>query len=71
MCERYGTHLCNEELLEWADVIAVMDELLFKRLDSHAEKKYLNKVRVLGIPDDYQYMDDELVKLLKRKCDFF
>jgi len=26
------------------------------------------RVVVLGIPDDYEYMDEELIELLRQKC---
>ena len=56
------------ELVEWADVIYVMGKNHKNRLQKKF-KKYLNKQRVvcLGISDNYDYMDPELIKLLKMK----
>ncbi len=51
------------KLLEWADQVFVMEkrhkEILLSRFDM--EKKII----VLNIPDEYQYMDSDLVKMIK------
>lgn len=56
------------DLIEWADVILVME-------DSHRAKiakKYREllkdkKLAVLDIPDIYEYMDEELIQILKKR----
>jgi predicted protein tyrosine phosphatase len=56
------------DLIEWADAILVMEK-------SHRDKiakKYRQqlkgkKLSVLDIPDNYEYMDNELVKILQAK----
>lgn len=58
----------NLELLEWADIIFVME----KRQRNIIHKKYkdiYNRKRIvcLYIPDDYDYMDPDLVQLLKMR----
>lgn len=54
------------ELVEWAEVIFVMEKNHKNRLQKKF-KKYLNKQRVicLGIPDKYEYMDPELINIFK------
>ncbi|MDF2447435.1 MAG: phosphotyrosine protein phosphatase [Moraxellaceae bacterium] len=56
------------ELLEWADRILVMEgehrAKLQKRFRQHLNGK---KVICLGIPDEYEFMDPELIAILKRK----
>jgi len=56
------------ELVAWAELILVMDpehlELLRARFAPQLAGK---RVECLGIPDVYEYMDPELVRLLKRK----
>jgi predicted protein tyrosine phosphatase len=56
------------ELIDWADVILVMEEShrtkLTKRFAEHLETK---KVGVLNLPDIYDYMEPVLVQLLKEK----
>lgn len=60
------------ELVEWADYIFVMEKTHRKKLQKKY-KKYLNKQRVicLDIPDEYEYMDDELIMLLKHRLGVF
>ncbi len=55
------------ELVEWADIIFVMEKNHKNRLQKKF-KEYINKQRVvsLGIPDNYDYMDPELIEIFKR-----
>ena len=58
-------HTVSEADIRWADHIFVMEEKHQSRLRASfgrvIERK---KVHVLDIPDDYQFMDAELVELL-------
>ncbi len=58
----------DSEQIEWADIIVVMERhhrsKLQKRFGSALKSK---RVIVLGIPDDYEFMDESLIKLLKAK----
>ena len=56
------------ELVEWAEIIFVMEKNHRNRLQKKF-KKYLNKQRVicLGVPDDYEYMDPYLVEIFKNR----
>jgi len=58
----------SAELVEWADTIFVMERAHRNKLSSKF-KKYLGGKRVicLDIPDDYEYMQPELVQILKTK----
>lgn len=58
----------SPELLQWADIVFVMEPVHRTRL-AQRFKAYLRRARVvcLGIPDDYDYLQPELVELLKRK----
>jgi predicted protein tyrosine phosphatase len=58
----------SDDLIEWADIIFAMEAAHFRRLKQRFGK-LLNKkkVVVLGITDEYSYMDPELVKLLRNK----
>lgn len=60
-------HVSLEDI-EWADYIFVMEKVHKKKL-SNKFGGALNKQTVisLDIPDDYEYMDAELVKILKDK----
>jgi len=56
----------SRELLEWADIIFVMEEwhrYKLKQLFPDVKKK----VFVLNIPDMFGKMDEELIKILKVK----
>ena len=51
--------------LAWADVVLVMEDKHKSRLLAEHRALLLNKpLHVLDIPDDYRYMDPELVALL-------
>ncbi len=61
------------EMLLWADCIFVMEKTHRNRLRKRFGK-YLNRQRVicLNIPDEYDYMDERLIRLLRaRTRDFF
>ncbi len=62
----------SPELVEWADKIFVMEnmhrEKLQKRFRSSLKGK---KIICLGIPDNFSYMDPELVAILKKKLPQF
>lgn len=56
------------DLVEWAHIIFVMEKTHLNKLRARF-KPYLNTQRVitLNIPDEYDFMDPELVALLKLK----
>lgn len=58
----------TDELVAWADVIFVMERAHQKKVQSkHRAALGGKRVVVLGIPDDYAFMDPELVALLQAK----
>ncbi|MBF0121645.1 MAG: phosphotyrosine protein phosphatase [Desulfobacterales bacterium] len=58
------------DLIEWADCVLVMEKKhknkLIKRFKSAFKTK---KLVVLDIPDKYEYMEPELISILKAKMD--
>lgn len=60
------------ELVEWADYIFVMEKAHRNKLQKKF-KKHLNKQRVicLNIPDEYEYMEDGLIRLLRHRLGNF
>jgi predicted protein tyrosine phosphatase len=56
----------SAKLLEWADLVLVMEkkhkQMLLSRFGGLARDK---DIQVLDIPDEYQYMDEELVEILE------
>lgn len=60
------------ELLEWADLIFVMEQAHRNRL-SKRFKEYIKSAHIvcLNIPDEYEYMDPILVQLLREQISRF
>ena len=56
------------ELVQWAEVIFVMEKTHKNKLQKKF-KRYLNKQRVicLNIPDEYDFMEPDLVAKLKER----
>lgn len=67
-----SAQVVTRELLEWADLIFVMDEQ-FDHHRRHLLERFpdlpglADKIIVLGIPDIYQRDDPELVRRLREK----
>ena len=56
------------ELIEWAEVIFVMEKAQIARLRKHwGGHLHRQRVICLDIPDDYDYMDPALVALLEMR----
>ncbi len=56
------------ELVDWAELIFVMEKTHRDKLQARFRRHLHDKrVVVLGIPDDYEFMQPELVDLLERK----
>lgn len=62
----------SPEQIAWANIIFVMEKTHRNRLSAKFNK-YLNGKRVicLDIPDNYEYMQPELIKLLEAKAGKF
>ena len=55
--------------IRWADLILVMEDKHKSRLRADFRQEVAYKpVHVLDIPDDYKYMDTELVELIRAKA---
>jgi len=58
----------TKEELEWADIIMVMEEPLRREIGLRFPDLYLKKKMInLDVPDNYRYMQQELVDLLEEK----
>jgi predicted protein tyrosine phosphatase len=54
----------SAELLQWADVICVMEEKHKNRLMAeYGRITAFKPLHVLDVPDDYQFMDPELIAI--------
>jgi predicted protein tyrosine phosphatase len=67
MCEKEGTNPLTEDMLDWADLIFVMERKHRDLIKQHATSKYGNKIVVLGIEDIYKYYQKELIDILVEK----
>lgn len=58
----------STEDIEWADIIFLMENCHRDKINKKFGK-YLKGARliVLGIPDNYKYMEESLVEILKKK----
>jgi predicted protein tyrosine phosphatase len=57
----------NAKDIQWADVIFVMEEKHKSRLKAQFTRLLNHKdIQVLDIPDEYQYMYEELVEIMKQ-----
>jgi predicted protein tyrosine phosphatase len=61
--------LLSAEQVQWAELIFVMERVHQRRLQLRFGPLLKDRrVICLGIPDDYEYMQPELVELLERKA---
>lgn len=65
---RKAQHRLTVSDLRWADMIFVMEDKHKSRIkaDFRGETQF-KKLHVLDIPDDYRYMDPELMEIVKEK----
>lgn len=60
----------SEKLLRWADVVIVMEHAHKQRLrEMFPELVRDVRVEVIDIPDDYPYMDAELMALIRERVE--
>jgi predicted protein tyrosine phosphatase len=58
----------SQVMLEWADVIFIMDELQQRHLEADfPNHPALSRTICLNIPDRYKFLDPELVRLLRER----
>ncbi|MCA1560152.1 MAG: protein tyrosine phosphatase [Acidobacteria bacterium] len=60
----------NARMLEWADVIFIMDDHQRRSLgDMFPAHPALERVVCLDIPDDFNFLDPQLMRLLQERVD--
>ncbi|GBL06333.1 low molecular weight protein tyrosine phosphatase family protein [Glaciecola sp. KUL10] len=60
------------EDIEWADYIFVMEQTHKSKVKKRFKQQLTSqKVVCLGIPDNYEYMDPELIKILEKSVGQF
>jgi predicted protein tyrosine phosphatase len=58
----------SADLIEWADIVFVMEAVHRRRLNRRfAPLLRAKRIIVLAIPDKYNYMDQSLIHLLREK----
>ena len=60
---------CTPELLEWADIVFVMEKAHKAKLSKRFKRCLKARVICLDIPDKYGFMQPELVQLLHARVD--
>lgn len=62
----------STEQIEWATIIFVMEKSHMNRLRSKYKSSLRNaRIICLDIPDEYEFMDPELIEILKTKVSRF
>ena len=60
----------NSKIIEWADYIFVMEKKHKQRMSENFPAETKDKrIIILNIPDEYKYMDPELIEEIKSKVD--
>lgn len=63
---KHAKHTVSVKDIAWADLIAVMEHKHRQAIQEKFAKELKHKkIIVLNIPDDYQYMDAELIEMLQ------
>ncbi|MGJ8658066.1 MAG: low molecular weight protein tyrosine phosphatase family protein [Akkermansiaceae bacterium] len=61
--------ILSAEQLESADIIFVMEKTHLRKLNQKYNQHLKGKrIITLNIPDNYPYMDPDLIKILQKKC---
>ena len=62
----------SQNLMIWAELIFVMENKHKKRIvELYRDDLIEKEIIVLDIPDDYQYMDKELIEILKESVPYY
>jgi len=60
------------DLIEWADIVLVMEASHKRKVSKKFQPLLKNKkVSVLNIPDDFEFMDPELVQILRNRIPLY
>ena len=67
ICFQEGSNYLDEEDLEWADDIYVMQRKHLKAIKPFSKLNLSNKIEILNIPDHFKYNDPKLIEVLEGK----
>lgn len=69
---RHAKHTISVRDIAWADLIFVMEEKHLKQIKAQFSNALIDKrIIALDIPDDYQYMDEELIDILQQSIEHY
>ena len=69
---RHAKHSLTVKDIAWADCICVMEQKHKTWIKEKFHKDLSHKkIIVLDIPDDYQYMDEDLIEILKQSMQHY
>ena len=66
-CLKEGTNPLEKWMLEWADVIHVMEKKHKEEIVKSIGTNFNKKINILNIKDVYKYYQKELIDILKEK----
>lgn len=61
----------SEKDILWANIIFVMEQEHWDKITKEFRQLNTPKIEVLNIPDEYEYMDAELVEILQDKINLY
>ena len=65
-----SSHQISMDDLSWADLVVAMERRYKSRIAERFRDHPLPRIVSLDIPDEFQYMDEELIKLLREGVEF-
>jgi predicted protein tyrosine phosphatase len=63
-------HMISNADILWADLILVMESKYKGRISRLFQDVNLPEIKSLDIPDEYEYMDEELVELIRSGVEY-
>jgi protein-tyrosine phosphatase len=64
-------HPISNADIEWANLILVMENGYKSRILGLFRHLSLPRIEKLDIPDEYEYMDEELIQLIEQRVEFY
>ena len=69
MSNKSKHHISDKDIL-WADLILVMERKYKSWILGNYQHLQLPRIESLDIPDEYEYMDDELIEIIKTGVEY-
>ena len=63
LCQKEGTNPLSEDLINWADLIFVMEKKHLEKVNSFPHSSNMRKVVILHIADRYKYYNRDLIEI--------